>query len=230
MTTIEFTIDGDGEILSFDVERILNLGYTGRNETAVQEHIDELAEEGIESPDEFPVPYPKPNHLIATGGTFEMMNDRTSGEVEFVLLQGEDETYVTVGSDHTDRELEQESISLAKAVCPNFLGETAWRLSTVEDHWDQLELRSWVTDDGDRIQYQAASVDAILAPRDLIEIATDRVSTSLDGTALFCGSVATETDGFVCGEYFEAELYDPVLDRTLACEYGVEPLSWLAED
>jgi hypothetical protein len=229
MTTVEFTIDGDEETVSFDVERILNLGYTGRNEEAVQEHIDELAEEGIESPDEFPVPYPKPNHLIETGGSFEMMSDRTSGEVEFVLLPGADETYVTVGSDHTDRELEQESIPLAKAVCPNFVGERVWRLSDVEDHWDKLELRSWVTDGGDRIRYQEASVDEILEPRALIEIATDRISTPIGGTALFCGSVATETDGFVCGEQFEAELYDPILDRTIRCEYGVEPLSWLAE-
>jgi hypothetical protein len=227
MTTLELTVESGGETTSFDAERVLNLGYTGRDEAAVQEHIDELAEEGIESPDEFPVPYPKPNHLLETGGTFEVMNERTSGEAEFVLLPGDDATYVGVGSDHTDREVEEQSISLAKAVCPNVMGETVWRLDDVEDHWDSLELRSWVTDDGERITYQEATLAEIQRPRDLLDVADERMSAPVTGTAVFGGSVPLETDGFVCGERFEAELHDPELDRTIRCEYGISPLSWL---
>ena len=228
MPTLDLTVaSDDNRVTAYEVERLLNLGYTGRDEDAVQAHIDELAEEGIESPDEFPVPYPKPSHLLATGGTFEVLSDRTSGEAEFVLLPGEEETYVGVGSDHTDRDVEQQSITLAKGVCPNVMSDTVWRLSEVKDHWDRLELRSWVTDADERIRYQDASVTAILSPRELLAIAEDRMSQPVTNTAVFGGSVATETDGFVCGERFEAELRDPVLDRTLRCEYGIDPISWL---
>ena len=229
MTVVDLTVTNEAakRPMSHHIERLLNLGYTGRDEAAVRAHIDELADEGISGPNEVPTLYPKPNHLVSTGGTFEVMSNRTSGEAEFVLLSEADRTYVGVGSDHTDREIESESISLAKAVCPNVMGDSVWQLSTVEDHWDELELRSWVTNDGDRVRYQEATVAEIRSPEDLLDIAADRMTAPLEGTAVFGGSVATETDGFVCGERFEVELHDPILDRTLYSEYDVEPISWI---
>lgn len=229
MTTLDLWLDGDEEVgsLTYETKRLLNLGYTGRDTDAVQAHIDELADEGIGSPDTIPIPYPKPSHLLLVDGRFEVLSKRTSGEAEFVLLHSEKATYVGVGSDHTDRDVESESISLAKTVCPNVMGETVWEFEAVKDHWDDLELRSWVTDDGERRLYQEATLDAILPPDDLIDVTAERMTDSIEGTAVFGGSVATKTDGFVCGDQFEAELHDPIRDRTISCEYSVEPIDWI---
>lgn len=227
MVDLAFQVTPDNETKTLEIERLLNCGYTGRDEAAVQAHIDELAEEGITSPDEFPTLYPKPNHLLSQIDGIEVLGEHTSGEAEFVLFPTPETTYVGVGSDHTDREVEREDIPLAKTICPNLVGEGLWRLRDVEDHWDELVLRSWVTSDGERIAYQNATVDAIRTPEDLLLIAKENARAPIEGMAIYSGSVATSTDEFVFGERFEVELYDPVLDRSLTCAYNVEPISWL---
>jgi hypothetical protein len=220
-------VDADGrrERRTVSVERIANCGYTGRSEEEVRKHIAELENEGVPAPETFPTVYPKPSHLITSDGTIEVMSDRTSGEVEFVLLEGEPETYVGVGSDHTDRELEEEDIPLSKLVCPNVVSETVWRLSDVADHWDRLRLRSWVGPDRD--PYQDATLEAIRPPEDLVSLVEERSTEPIEGTALFSGSVGTETGELVYADTFVGELSDPVLDRSLSLEYDVEVLDWL---
>lgn len=78
--------------------------------------------------------------------------------------------YVGVGSDHTDREMETESIVLAKSLCSNVVGVDRWVLDDVRDHWDRIELRSWTGTDGERVRYQDATLDAILPPEDLFAL------------------------------------------------------------
>lgn len=209
------------------VNRLVNCGYTGRNETAVQSHIEELEAEGIPAPDRFPTVYAKPSHLLTTDGGIEVAGARTSGEAEFAIIDAGDETLVAAGSDHTDRELERESVPLSKLVCPNVLGAEAWRLDDVIDHWDALELRSWTERDGERIRYQDASVDQIKPPAELLELVDERTIGGRLGTVAFSGSVPTRTDELVCGDRFEVELYDPELDRRLTCEYDVAVIDWL---
>lgn len=211
------------------IHRLLNCGYTGRDERAVKAHIDELAEEGIPAPDDFPTFYPKPTHLLSTQDHIEVLGDRTSGEAEFMLLPTDDGILVSVGSDHTNRELETEDVGLSKAVCPNVISDQFWRFSDIADHWDALELRSWVTDGEERMQYQAASVDQIKHPENLLELVESRLAAPLEHTAIFSGSVATETDELVCGTRFETELYDPQLDRRLQCSYDVTVIDWLSK-
>jgi len=218
----------DTEPSTLAVERIVNCGYTGRDEAAVQAHIDELAAEGVPAPDSFPTFYPKPHHLLATPGRIEVIGERTSGEAEFVLVPTAEETYVGVGSDHTDRNLERTDIPASKLVCQNVIGETMWPLSAVQRHWDELVLRSWVVEDGTRTTYQEATLDAIRPPGELLSMVEDRLRAPLTGTAVFSGSVSTETDELRPASRFEAELYDPELDRRLACEYDVSVADWLS--
>lgn len=218
--------DGRTETQTVSVERIANCGYTGRSEEEVRKHIEELEEEGVPAPETFPTVYPKPSHLITTDDAIEVVSGRTSGEVEFVLFPQGSETYVSVGSDHTDRELEQDDIVRSKTVCPNIVGDVAWRLSDVVDHWDQLQLRSWTGPDRDL--YQEATLDAIRPPADLLSLVDDRSSRPAEGTAIFSGSVGTESGELVYGDTFEMELYDPVRDRRLSADYAVEELTWLA--
>lgn len=209
------------------VDRLVNCGYTGRDETAVRSHIEELEAEGIPAPDRFPTVYAKPAHLLTTSAGIEVAGERTSGEAEFAIVVADDETLIAAGSDHTDRELERESIPLSKLVCPNVMGTEAWRLDDVIDHWDALELRSWTERDGERVRYQDASVDQIKPPTELVELVDGRTTGELADMAVFSGSVATRTDELVCGDRFEVELYDPELDRRLTCEYDVSVIDWL---
>lgn len=210
------------------IDRLINAGYTGRDEAAVREHIEELEAEGVPAPDRFPTLYAKPAHLLTTDDHIEVAGDRTSGEAEFALFVADDGVFVAAGSDHTDRAVERDSVPLSKLVCPNVVGTEAWRLDDVVDHWDALELRSWTDRDGERIRYQDASVDRIKPPAGLLALVEERTTGPQAGTTIFSGSVPTLTGDLVCGDRFEVELYDPELDRRLTCAYDVSVIDWLA--
>jgi len=52
---LQFSINGNpDETLIFEIKKIINAGYTGRNQEEVQKHINELKEKGIPGPDEIP--------------------------------------------------------------------------------------------------------------------------------------------------------------------------------
>ncbi len=73
----------------------------------------------------------------------------SSGEVEAVVIRARDgQRYLGVGSDHTDREFEQYGIPASKQMCVKPLAATVWPFREVEDHLDQLVMRSWMTRDG----------------------------------------------------------------------------------
>jgi len=59
-----------------------------------------------------------PPERVTTAPSVRVRGSHTSGEVEFVLFKTGSGTLVTVGSDHTDRELEKSDVPLSKAVCP----------------------------------------------------------------------------------------------------------------
>jgi hypothetical protein len=230
MSELSLTVveaDGTEERRDVSIDRLVNCGYTGRSEADVRQHIEELEAEGVPAPETFPTAYPKPSQLLATGRDIEVVTDRTSGEAEFVLLPQGKETYVGVGSDHTDRELEETDVLRSKAVCPNVVGDTVWRLDDVADHWDDLVLRSWIGTGTDRSRYQHATLAEIRPPEELLSFVDDRSHAPLADTAVFSGSVPVESGELVYADTFAVELFDPVLDRSLSVEYGVEELDWL---
>lgn len=216
------TPDGRRRPLPVRPEWLVNAGWTGRDEEAVQAHIAELEEEGVSPPDQVPTLYPKPRHALTSAGSVQVLSPHTSGEAEFVLLSGPDEVYVTVGSDHTDRELETESVELSKAVCPSVTSDTFWRLSDVRDHWEDLKLRSRTGPLDNLSPYQEASVAEIRSPDDLLALLEERTTLPRRGTALFSGSVGTISGELRKEPYFEVELHDPVLNRTLSVDYCVD--------
>ena len=147
----------DGGKLDFQVEKMLNAGYTARDQAQIEGHMEEMRKEGIAVPKSIPVFFPKITDRITTADKIEVLADKTtSGEVEFVLLFDQDKVYVGVGSDHTDRKLEQHNILAAKQMCANVISAEVWRYEEVKDHWDDLILRSWVEKDGQRQLYQKA--------------------------------------------------------------------------
>lgn len=230
---IHLTLEEQGKksALTFAYSRMVNAGYVGRDQDEVRRHIEELAKKGIPGPESTPTLYPVIPRALVTDAAIEVYGHETSGEAEYVLLvESEREIYVGVGSDHTDRWLEETDIPRSKQVCPNVMSPVVWKLEEVEERWDQLLLRATVVRNGNTVPYQEGRLEALLGPRALLEFVRSKVKGPLDGTVVFSGTLGTLTGEFVYGERFVAELVDPAGGRRLEIGYDVHPLDYVTED
>ena len=119
MSVLKFLLiekNGSKRPLEFRVRRLLDAGYTGRNQEMVMRHVEELKSHGIAAPDKIPAFYPVPRELVTTDDEIEVLGAQTSDEVEVVFLFERGAVYIGVGSDHTDRELEKISIAKSKVM------------------------------------------------------------------------------------------------------------------
>ncbi|MEM2958562.1 MAG: DUF2848 family protein [Candidatus Jordarchaeaceae archaeon] len=219
-----------GELV-FCVRRMINAGYTGRSQETVWKHVQELAEKGVPAPREIPTFYPVASYLILVNEKVEVVEKDNSGEAEYVVLIGKEDTYIGVGSDHTDRQLEGSSILKAKQICPNVMSREVWKYADVKNHWDELVLRSWVLMGSEKVLYQEAKLQELMAPEDLVSIFRKRMKLGnnalLENTVIFSGTVPLRPGKILSGEGFEVELYDPVRNESLRCNYWVEILDYI---
>jgi len=220
---LELVVQGSGERIEFPVQRLLNGGYAGRDQEAVWKHVEELAAIGVPEPSTTPTLYALGNNLATTADTVQVQHETTSGEVEYVLLIGAGETYVTVGSDQTDRDLETRSIEWSKQVYPDVFAPEVWRYQEVADHWEDLVLRCWVTKDGSRQLYQEATLAELLPPSSWTRMLEDLFGTVPANTIVMSGTIPSKA-GLVYGDSYEMEMHDPVLNRTIRHSYRVEVL------
>lgn len=231
MKTLKLTLETNGreEEIWFDMRRMINAGYTGRDQEQVREHVEELKKEGVPAPESTPTAYEMITQLIYFDPVIEVVGGKTSGEAEYVLLCSGEEVYVGVGSDHTDRELESVSINKSKLVCPNILSDRLWRLQEIRKEWDEILLRSWVKNGkGQKVLYQEAPLSAMMSPEDLMGFVKRKVNDkSLDGTAIFSGTIPILTGKFIYSPYFEAELFNPRSQKRLNLSYQVQVLDYL---
>jgi hypothetical protein len=221
-TTLALQVcETDGQVTSIAVpiERVILVGYSGRDRVAVLEHIRELETLGVAPPERVPAMYPVTPDLVTTGSRLAVDAPRTSGEAEFVILPSPAGYLVGVGSDHTDRERETIDVLASKAACGKVIGNEVWRLDAVQAHWDTLELRAWSTDARGRVLYQEGRLGALLNPDQLLAEVAGACGDAT-ATLIFSGTVAT-IGGFAYGSRFEVELRDGVLDRELRCAYDV---------
>ena len=217
------------EPLTFAYTRMVNAGYVGRDQAEVRKHIEELAKKGIPGPEITPTLYPVICRMLVKDSEIEVFGQETCGEVEYVLLiENEHTVYVGLGSDHTDRHLEETDIPRSKQICPNLIGQKVWPLAEVEAHWDDLIIRSRMIREGQETLYQEGPLQLILDPKGLMEFVKSKVVGSLDGTVILSGTLGSLTGGFVYGERFMAELVDSKLNRRLELEYDVHPLDYVA--
>ncbi len=220
---------GTSRPLSFVYTRMVNAGYVGRDQNEVRRHIEELAEKGIPGPETTPTLYPVICRTLTTDSEIEVYSHETSGEVEYVLLvANEKEIYVGLGSDHTDRHLEETDIPRSKQICPNLISRRVWPLGEVVDHWDELILRSQVVKDGEKIRYQEGALALILSPAGLMDFVRSKIDGPLKEIVIFSGTLGMVTGEFVFGEAFMAELVDERLSRRLDLAYAVRSIdSWV---
>jgi Protein of unknown function (DUF2848) len=209
---------GDAAAMSVAVDNLVIAGWTGRDREAVEHHIRELEALGVKRPATVPVFYRVAVARVTTDSAIEVLGERSSGEVEFVLLKWQGRLWVGTGSDHTDREAEAAGVSLSKQMCDKPVAPAFWAFDDIERHWDRLLLRSYTTVDGHRALYQEGAVASMLHPEELL--ARLGRGGMADGTMMFCGTIPA-LGGVRPGDRFDFELEDPVRKRKIAHGYDI---------
>ncbi len=218
--TVEST-SGCSRMLRLRSPRLVVVGYTGRDATAVARHVAELEAQGVPPPPEVPMFYLLPSFLLVSSGELiEVASASTCGEAEPVLIRlPSGELFVGIGSDHTDRELEKSSIHLSKAVCAKIVGPSVWPFAEVVECWDNLRLRSWA---GEASPYQDDRLETIRRPVELLDRAEQLRPGADRPLVLFLGTVPLRSEGFQFVTHFSAILEDEARNRLLRCAYSVE--------
>lgn len=218
---------GGVEDATVEIRDLAIAGWTGRDRSAVEHHIEELAALGVARPSSTPIFYRVAAANLTQAGRIQALGGDSSGEVEPVLVAAADRLWVTVGADHTDRRAESWSVAASKQMCAKPVAGEAWRFEEVEPHWDRLELRSWIVENGVRTLYQEGAVAAIRPPRELVALWRGGERRLPAGTAMFCGTLGA-LGGVRPAPRFEMELRDPVLGRAIAHAYDIEILPSVA--
>ena len=224
MARLEFDGHAKGAIekVAVDIENLIIAGWTGRDVTALNHHIEELKAIGVQPPSRVPIYYRVAAQMLTQADRIQVLGDDSSGEVEPVLVGADNRLWVTVGADHTDRKVESYGIAVSKQMCAKPIGRTAWRFEEVEPHWDRLMLRSFIQEDGQRVLYQEGPLAKIRDPRELIFGWKDEKRLPM-GAAMFCGTMPA-IGAIRSSSRFEMELDDPVLGRKIRHAYAIEAL------
>lgn len=197
------------------VRELVIAGWTGRDAAALQKHIRELEDIGVKPPRTTPIFYRVAANLFTHAEAIQVSGPDTSGEVEFVLIQGAGAMRVAVGSDHTDRKAETIGVSLSKQLCAKPVSQDSWRYDEVAPHWERLVLRAWADD----ALYQEGPVTTMRSPEELLQ----KYGGLKADCAMFCGTLAAR-GGIRPSGRFVMELEDPVLGRKLRHAYRIEVL------
>ncbi len=214
--------------LHTDINHLIVAGWTGRDHEAILHHINELAALGVPRPSATPLFYRVAANQLSQQAHIEVVGGATSGEVEPLVFCHQGGLYVSLASDHTDRQLETHSVALSKQICAKPVARYAWPLHEVAGHWDQLILRAWIREDGELRLYQQGTLASLRKPDELMAryFASQDVSARgltlssgpLDGQAFICGTVAA-IGGIRPSTEFHMALVDDVLGRTITHRY-----------
>ena len=204
--------------VTLQISALVVAGWTGRNLSAVQHHIDELAELGITPPSQVPLYYRVSTALLTQSDRIEVLGEGSSGEVEPLLIRAGGKTYFGLASDHTDRDLEAHSVAASKQACAKPVATTLWDFDDIAGHLDDIRLRCWITENGQEILYQDGTLAGM---RPLAELC-DGAGFD-EGTAMLCGTFAA-IGGVRPARSYRMEVSDPHRDKTMDLSYTVETL------
>lgn len=223
--TLELTFESGGAARTENVS-ITDLiigGWTGRDKAKLEEHIVELEALGVARPVSTPCFYRVGANLLTTAPAIQTVGTGSSGEAEYFLLKRDEGFWVGLGSDHTDREVEAYNVSVSKQCCPKPIAGTLWRHEDLRDHWDDLVLRSYRVEGGEKALYQEGTVASMIDPLELAAQYAEEYAPLQTGQAMFGGTlpVIGEIQG---APRFEIELEDPVLGRKISHAYEMSNL------
>lgn len=217
----------NGTPLEIDIAHCTVAGWTGRDRATIDHHIKELAALGVTPPSSVPLYYRVSPDLLTQKPEIQVVGDNTSGEVEPLLLRAGGQTYLGLASDHTDRDLEAHSVAHSKQVCPKPCAGELWEFAPLAARLDELQLRSWIQENGETTLYQEGSL-ASIRPLDELMDGAGFLEAAADGAAaMLCGTFGVRGDVRPAGEFF-MELHDPVDHRSIRHSYRIRPLPVVA--
>jgi hypothetical protein len=206
--------------VSMTPEALIVAGWTGRDEAALNHHIEELAAIGVPRPSSVPVFYRNAVSNVVQTDRLEVLGPDTSGEVEPVIVTLNNGLWIGLGSDHTDRKAETMGIALSKQLCGKVMGPALWKFEDIAAHWDRIVIRSYATIDGERVIYQEGPLALM---RDPVALMTRYGRPFIANTIVMCGTIGAK-GGIRPAARFDMELEDPVLNRRMAHGYDVTVL------
>ncbi|QTP55223.1 DUF2848 domain-containing protein [Billgrantia sulfidoxydans] len=222
-----FHVSETDKALKVDIQELIIAGWAGREQSAIDEHIEELEAIGVRPPSATPLFYRVAANQLTTEPTIQVLGEASSGEVEVVLIGTQQGTLVGIGSDHTDRETEAWSVAHSKQVCAKPVSRSVWRLESVLDHWDDLQMKSYATIEGREVVYQQGGVTGLLHPAELLRrFGLDEVRLA-PGQAMLCGTLPVKGE-VRAAEAFRVVLTDPVSGRELEHHYRIKTLPVVA--
>ncbi|MFS0576828.1 DUF2848 family protein [Sporosarcina sp. 179-K 3D1 HS] len=224
MKSILLPLNVEGSETQVKIDHVYCIGYAGRSLEKTMEHIIELEKIGIPRPEEVPTLYPVRRNSLNQSGEIQVLGNESSGEAEIVLVFGdsEDEVYITVGSDHTDRSLETVDINKSKQICDKPLAQKAWNLKDVVNHWDDLILTSQVMVNDEWVDYQRAKINEII-PLNEIKDFLSKKGAAMKNSVVFSGTVPL-LDGFKYGTGFKMSFIDETRNSEIHAEYAISRL------
>ena len=162
-------------------------GWTGRNANVLEHHISELKVLGVTPPSTAPLYYRASSTALTQDMFLEMLGEHNSGEAEPVLFHAQGEWWLSVGSDHIDRNLEKYSVAVSKQMCAKPIARSAWRWRDVVDHQDHIQLGSQIWEQDHWVNYQKgtlADIRPLLSLRDAFWPA----GQACEGCFMYCGT------------------------------------------
>lgn len=166
--------------------------------------------------------YPVANNQLTQSERVQVVGPHSTGAAEVLLFKHNHELFVSLVSDHTDRALEVHNSALSKQVCVKPIARSAWRYDDIAAHWDELEMRAWLVQEGHPELYQEGELSSLLPPLALVKHHFGEEHLP-NNTAITCGTVNT-VGNIRTAPTFVMELFDPRLERNLRHEYFIENL------
>jgi len=147
----------------------------------------------VPRPSSVPLYYRVAAALLTQSACIEVLGEGSSGEVEPVLVRAQGRWWLTVGSDHTDRDAERAGVALSKQLCAKPVAVQAWDWDAVAARADTIGLRSEVFEHGRWVRYQDGTLAGI---RPLAQLVAGLPSDApvADGLVLFCGTLGALRD------------------------------------
>ncbi|KAA0256989.1 DUF2848 domain-containing protein [Deferribacter autotrophicus] len=210
--------------INLDWEFAVALGYTGRDQESVNRHIEELKKLNVPIPQSIPAVYWFDPERISTTDTLYVIGDKTSGEIEFfAAFNASDELFITVASDHTDRELESISVSKSKQICTKIISNIFWRYDDIKNHFDEIILQCFVKfeDSEEYILYQEGKLNNILQINELIKYIKSDYFYNNEKFCFFSGTIPILSSETLFAKKYKLLMIDPVLKREITHTYKV---------
>lgn len=214
---MRFVDEADGRPLGFEVLDVVLAGYTGRDQEAVRLHVEELAAHGVPAPERVPAFFRVSRDRVVAAERIHVLGSETSGEGEYLIFRSDGELWIGVGSDHTDRALERDSVTRSKQLCSKVVAPAVWRLADVAPRWESLVLRSFA----DGQIYQEGTAAALLPPEEIFAMALERSGGDGEGLLVFSGTLPLLGD-LRFTRSFAVELADEERGSLLRVGYEVD--------